>query len=126
MHKKKPSIRQLDITNYETEMILGYCDFEKLKKRKVSVSVSLRFSEKNDACGSDDLDDTVCYAELTNFIDKTLGNSEFCLIERTAGFLYDRISEYLKDETILKYVKITKINPPIKNLESASFICSDW
>jgi dihydroneopterin aldolase len=119
-------IKQLDVSNYETYIILGNNDCEKLEKRKVIVDVSLRFLEKNDACSSDDLQETVCYSSLLNFVDEKLKDANFNLVEKASQFLYDEISKYLNDETILTRVKVTKPSPPVENLGSAAFVCSDW
>ncbi|MDR1982703.1 MAG: dihydroneopterin aldolase [Holosporaceae bacterium] len=119
-------IKQLNITNYETYFVLGNNSSEKRKKRKVIINVSLRFPEKNDACNSDSVDDTVCYSQLLAFIDEKLQNAQFNLLERATQFLYEAISEYLNTPSILKRVEIMKPRPPVKNLLDASFICSDW
>jgi dihydroneopterin aldolase len=121
-----PMIRQLNIANYETHIVLGNNEYEKHEKRKIIIDISLRFSEKVNACLSDDIDDTVCYAKLINFLEDKLQNAKFNLIERTVQFLYDEISAHLNDESIQKHIKVAKISPPIENLESVSFICSDW
>jgi dihydroneopterin aldolase len=118
-------IKQLNITGYETCVILGNEDFERREKCRVMIDVSLRFSEENEACKSDNLDDTVCYSNLVIFIEEKLECTEFYLLERITRFLYDEISKNL-GSNVLKYVKVTKIAPPVENLESASFICSDW
>jgi dihydroneopterin aldolase len=118
-------IRQLDIRDYEVYAILGNDAEEKLKKRKVNICISLRFSKKNIACRTDNIENTICYVALVNFLDDKLQNAEFNLIEKMAQFLYDEISAYLNDASILKYVQVTKV-APIKNLGSASFICADW
>jgi dihydroneopterin aldolase len=118
-------IKQLDM-DYETYIVLGNNDFEQQKKRKIIINVSLRFLKKNNACRSDDINDTICYSQLIDFINQKLQNAKFNLIEKAVKFLYDEITEYLNDETILKSIKITKPDPPVENLKSAAFICSEW
>jgi dihydroneopterin aldolase len=119
-------IRQLNIIDYKTYFTLGNEDSEKFVKRRVIINISLRFLEKNNACISDNVDETVCYSQLLNFIDEKLENAKFNLLERAAQFLYEIISEYLNDASVLRRVEIIKSYPPVKNLQSASFICSDW
>ncbi|MDR2645566.1 MAG: dihydroneopterin aldolase [Holosporaceae bacterium] len=118
-------IRQLNIANYETYVILGNDPVEKLEKRNVNVHISLRFSQNNIACRTDNIENTICYAALVNFLDDKLRNAEFNLIEKMAQFLYDEISAYLNNASILKHVQVTKV-APVKNLGSASFVCADW
>jgi dihydroneopterin aldolase len=119
-------LRRLEISDYETRIFLGNNEDEKLERRKVIISISLIFSEKNDACGSDDLGGTVCYSKLLNFVNEKLKDASFNLMERIAQYLYDEISKYLNDVKILKRIEIKKPSPPVENLKSASFICSDW
>jgi dihydroneopterin aldolase len=120
-------MRQLDIVNYEIYVILGNDDCERKDRRRIIADISLRFTDKNDACRSDDLGETVCYANLMDFLEEKLRHTQFHLLERITQFLYDEISVYLGNKTdVLKYVRVTKIDPPVENLKSASFICSDW
>jgi dihydroneopterin aldolase len=119
-------IRQLSISNYETYIFLGNDDEEKNAKRQIIIDVSLRFSQKNNACCSDNIDQTICYSKLIDFIEEKLHGASFNLIEKVAQFLYDEISEYLNDMSISKRIKVIKTSPPVKNLPSVSFTCSDW
>ncbi|MDR0632512.1 MAG: dihydroneopterin aldolase [Holosporaceae bacterium] len=119
-------IRQLNISNYETWIILGNDDEEKNAKRSVIIDINIRFSQENNACCSDDIDQTVCYSKLINFIEKKLQGANFNLVEKVSKFLYDEISVYLNDKSVLKRIKVVKTSPPIKNLSSVSFTCSDW
>jgi FolB domain-containing protein len=121
-----PMIKQLDINNYRIDFIIGDNEEEKHEKVAVIVNISMRFMEDNLSCYSDKLDDTVCYSALTKFLEDKLKNSNFNLIERATQFIYDAISEYINDKNVQKKVELIKANPVCKNLQSASFICSDW
>lgn len=118
--------RQLNINNYKTYFVLGNNENEKTEKRKVIINISLRFSDRNASCYSDDLKDTVCYSGLLAFLESKLRNSRFNLIEKATQFIYEAICEYINDSDILKRVEIIKENPPVKDLSSASFVISDW
>ena len=119
-------IRQLNLSNFETYFILGCVDFEKNEKRRVLLNISIRFCDDVEACENDALDDTICYASLALFINEKLENASFNLIERAAQFLYAEITNYLGDKKYMKSVEVIKPQPPVTNLESASFVCSDW
>jgi dihydroneopterin aldolase len=119
-------VMQLNINHHQTYFILGNEAAEKLEKREVVLNISLRFREENNACYSDDLADTICCHELVNFLERKLEGRQFNLIERVARFLYEEISIFLKDENVLKRVEVIKPEPPLKNVESVSFSCSDW
>ena len=118
--------RQLNINNYKTYFVLGNNENEKTAKREVIINISLRFSDRNASCYSDDLKDTVCYSELLTFLESKLRNSSFNLIEKATQFIYEAISEYTNDSGIQKRVEVVKENPPVKDLSSASFVISDW
>jgi len=119
-------IRQLNLNNYETKFILGNNKDEKLEKRPVVINISFRFLDDISACYNDDVSDTVCYSSLLNFLEKKLENTDFNLVERAAQYIYDAVSEYIKNERILKRVEVIKPDPPQKNLKISSFVCSDW
>ncbi|MDR3186893.1 MAG: dihydroneopterin aldolase [Holosporaceae bacterium] len=120
------AVRQLNINHHQTYFILGNEALEKLEKRRVIINVSLRFPEKNLACHSDNLADTVCCSELVELMEQKLKGRKFNLVERVAQFLYEEISIFLKNDDILKRVEVIKPAPPVKNVESVSFCCSDW
>ena len=100
------------------------------------LNVSILF--KNDvvvkACENDELENTICYSTLLKYISAKLDSAQFNLIERAAQFLYELIKNYVYEKfsenkidkkNILIRVEVIKPNP-MKNLESSSFICSDW
>lgn len=118
-------IRQLNINNYETHFILGHNPCEKMEKRRVILNINIRFLDNIFACHDDRLDNTICYSSLLSLIEERLKNVDFNLIERAAQCLYDTIFERLKNDKIM--IRVEVIKPvPIENLESSSFICSDW
>ncbi|GHT93759.1 dihydroneopterin aldolase [Alphaproteobacteria bacterium] len=120
-------IRQLNINNYETYLALGNDEHERRKWRPVVININLRFPDDFSACGDDNIEGTVCYYSLLDFIDKKLGNEEFRLIERVAEYVYEAVSEYVGCSNVLKRVEVIKPRPiSDKNLGSSSFICSDW
>ena len=124
---------QLNINNFETYFILGNNPEEKLEKRKVVINIAIRFPESRvSACDSDDLRDTVSYSGLLKFILQKLQSAQFNLIEKACGFLYEIVSDYVKNQLaadsqkFLLRVEVIKPRLSSKNLESASFVCSDW
>lgn len=119
-------IRQLNINGYETHFILGKNVYEKVEKRPVILNISIRFLENLIACENDNIDDTVCYSSILDFIEKKLKNANFNLIERVAQYVYDIIFTYLKGNNVMIRVEVIKPRPSTKNLESSSFIYSDW
>jgi FolB domain-containing protein len=123
-------IRQLNINNYETFLVLGNDLEEKLAPRRVVINISIRFSADVCAYRSDHIDDAICYSSLLIFLEKKLNNANFNLIERAAQYLYDTLvkylSEYLKEGFSIRVEVVKPLPLPNQRLESASFICSDW
>lgn len=131
---------QLNIKNFETYFVLGNNPDEKLGKRRVMLNISIRFPENAvTACSNDNLSDTICYSALLEFISEKLQAAEFNLIEKACGFLYKIVSDYVKNWAAEKFsadnvngkkflirVEVEKPAPPVENLQSASFVCSDW
>jgi dihydroneopterin aldolase len=119
-------IKQLNVNGFKFFLVLGYNQSEKFQKSPIIININLRFSEDVSACKNDKIEHTVCYSSLLNFISRKLENKTFNLVECVAQFVYDEISDYLNNDKILKRVEVIKSSTPIANLESASFICSDW
>jgi FolB domain-containing protein len=124
-------IRQLNIVDYETHFILGNDEHEKRSPRPVILDIGIRFvGDALPACDSDDLNDTICYSNLLEFLEKNLKNRRFNLLERAAQYVHDVVSEYIGKTTpmgkIMIRVEVKKANSLPKNCGSTSFICSDW
>ena len=143
---------QLNINGYHSRFILGNNPEEKIEKTEVIINISFRFICENRSCETDNLEDTICYAELLKFIDRKLLNARFNLIEKAASFVFESLEEYLEQhhskleanrpQKTLKKVEIIKLKPDIcccppeqrakvpnefqAYLESASFVISDW
>lgn len=118
-------LKELHLNNYEAEFILGNNDSEKYSSRAVIVNIWIRFNDRNDACSSDNLCDTICYSSLIKFLEEKLRGVNFNLIEYASKFVYDAIGEFVKNESVLKRVEIVK-KKPLNKLQSATFLCSDW
>ncbi|GHU11354.1 hypothetical protein FACS189449_02650 [Alphaproteobacteria bacterium] len=120
-------IRQLSISHYEAHLILGNDEHERRTRRPVIININLRFPDDFPACGDDNIEGTVCYCSLLNFIEKNLEDKKFWLIERVAEYLYEIVSEYVGRSNVLKKIEVIKPHPiSDKSLESSSFVCSDW
>jgi FolB domain-containing protein len=128
-------IRELNINNFKTELILGNNSEEKCLRRPVVIKIGLRFEQSDSlgcpACFSDDLNDTICYAALTGMLSEKLEQSQFNLAERAAQYIYDEILDFIKKSGLAERatIRVVLIKPnPLgaENPESISFICSDW
>lgn len=121
---------QLNINNYRIYFVLGNNENEKLEKREVIVNISLRFLNENLSCKSDNLKDTICYEAFLKFLELKLRELNVNLIEKAARLVYDAVGAYAGSSgvrnKIQRRIEIVKQNPLVKNLESASFVISDW
>jgi FolB domain-containing protein len=122
----KPLEQELKINGLKVAFVLGNNKSEKLVKRSVIFNFTLRFGYDNKACYSDGLNDTVCYSGLAKAIRLGFEGKSFNLIEHAAQFAYQVAGEYLCNTNILKRVEVVKIFPELSELQSASFIYSDW
>ena len=102
---------------------LGVGNEERNIKQKVKVSFKLFYKATPSGCSSDNLNDTICYSEISEIIRKYCHDKEFKLLE----FLCKEI--YLQIKTLapagVKVWVITEKNPPMYNVETTSFEYTD-
>jgi dihydroneopterin aldolase len=81
----------------------------------VDLDLAVRFRVLPDACASDRLEDTVCYAELIEAARKTCAGREFHLLERLAHELFARLRDLVPADAEL-WLRATKLRPPVEGL----------
>jgi dihydroneopterin aldolase len=111
--------------------VLGNNPDEKNHQRKILINVAIRIPNAvYPACISDQLDQTVCYADMANFIDGVFAKKKFNLLEKASQFLYDELFIYLRrcitDVHLQQRVEIRKPSPFHDRRGDVSFVCSDW
>jgi 7,8-dihydroneopterin aldolase/epimerase/oxygenase len=91
----------------------------------VRFDVKVRFESLPLACMTDDLKDTVCYAELGERIKKICQMTEYRLIERLGWDTFQELKTLLPSGALL-WLKIHKERPPIPyENEGSSFVLGD-
>lgn len=75
----------------------------------------MRFRVLPDACASDRLEDTVCYAELIEAARKACAGREFALVERLAHQLFLALRPLVPPGADL-WLRATKLRPPVEGL----------
>lgn len=108
---------------------LGCGAEERRNPQPVDVDLAFRFKEAPVGCETDELADTVCYAELSERLASYCEGKEFKLVESLAAQLF-RVAketlarEYSDGELTLR---VTKLHPPVPNLNGGvAFTIGEW
>lgn len=123
MRLTKPEYNQIKLNDLCLDVHLGWPEEERRHKQEISVSISLKFLSMPSSCETDDLQGTVCYAELIQGIAAHCEGKTYKLIEHLAYDIYQQIKSR---HAIDCRVSVSK-QPPIKHLRGgAVFACGDW
>lgn len=89
------------IRDLRLKCIIGIFEWERKKKQKVIINVTI-YTDLSKACKSDDIKDSVDYKQIKNNIIKLVQKSKFFLIERLAS----EITETCLEDKRVKQVKV--------------------
>jgi dihydroneopterin aldolase len=106
----------LDIEAIRLNVRLGCEPAERAVPQPVEIKLAIRFAALPAACWTDELGDTVCYAELATLAREHCARREFRLIERLALELHGLVRDRLPSGARLG-LTVTKLAPPIAELE---------
>lgn len=98
---------RLQINSLILNLHLGWTKEEKITRQRVLLDLDLRFATPPDACQSDKLDDTLCYAKLLETIRNKLDSVRISLVEHLAKYIYDQIKMLAPRQSLLQ-VRVTK------------------
>lgn len=114
-----PTLRRartrLEVPAIRLDVRLGCEAPERAIPQPVDLSLVIDFATPPDACASDTLADTVCYAELAAAVREHCTAREFRLIERMAAELREVVRARLPHDAGLVLV-VTKLAPPVPGL----------
>ncbi len=120
-----PPFSALSLNNLRLQVKLGYGEEERKNLQFVRFDIRIRFETLPPGCFSDQLQQTVCYAELSEHLTR-ICLKEYHLIEHLGWTAFSHLKSHLP-KTLKLWIKVTKENPPISNLqEGASFALGDW
>lgn len=109
---------RLSINDLRLWANLGNSVEEQANPQPISIYIQLSFLNKPLACTTDNLSDSVCYAEIVELIRNITQNKTFNLLEHLTNYLDTEIYQYL--EKISPNVKlkiiVTKLSPPVPNI----------
>ncbi|MCC8370283.1 MAG: dihydroneopterin aldolase [Rickettsia endosymbiont of Stiretrus anchorago] len=98
---------------------LGCGSEEKHHAQPVEININLIFPTPPLATQTDNIDDTICYAETVRLIQKLCQENRFNLIEHLAARIYDIIYHDLiktKSEKVFLKVTVTKLKSPVSGV----------
>ncbi|MEO5970377.1 MAG: dihydroneopterin aldolase [Bdellovibrionia bacterium] len=116
----------VSIAGLRLKVRLGCGEAERQVPQYVSFDAEVRFKQPPKGCLTDRLEETVCYAEMSEKIRALCEQNEFHLIEKLGWDVYSAIKEILPAATELK-IRVTKEKPPVPDLHGGSvFVLGDW
>src|ERR1700677_4995145 len=116
---------ELSVNEISAQVSLGCTAEERAVLQEVRVSLNLVFLNKPKACATDLLDDTVCYAKLTDGVLKVCSEKSYQTVEHMASRIFEELRKTMPQDVKLQ-VKMHKLNPPLPNLKGGVFFtCGD-
>ena len=111
-----PAVRtRLEVPAIRLDVRLGCEADERAVPQPVDLALTIDFATAPDACRTDDLAGTVCYAEVTALAREYCSPREFRLIERLAAELRDVVRARLPHDAGL-VLSVAKVAPPVPGL----------
>ncbi len=107
----------LSVNEYSFFCSLGCSSDERAQLQEVRASVKIEFSRLPQVCLSDELVDTVCYADLCSAIKKVAEAKSFKTVEHLSHEIHLRIRQIIPEEHRW-YLAVQKVKPPIDGLKN--------
>lgn len=111
---KKKCYATLFIRRLELQVNLGWRKKERNQEQAIELDLDIRFPKLPKACITDNLDDTICYAQLIEAIRNSIATKNFKLIEHLSAEIYTIAKAHLPKQSKLN-VRLTKY-PNIEGL----------
>jgi dihydroneopterin aldolase len=105
---------------------LGCSESERATPQEVRLTVELRFEGAPKAIFSDDLNETICYAKISEALKKRLQSREYKLIEKMAADAFETVYEFSQAQAQIG-IAVHKVRPPVEFLKGGSWYkCGDF
>lgn len=105
----------LEIPAIRLAVRLGCEAAERAAPQAVDLALGIDFAAPPDACATDELAGTVCYASLAEHVRAFCAAREFRLVERLAAELREVVRTHLPRDARLA-LTVTKVAPPVPGL----------
>ncbi len=116
---------QLTLHGLRLPVHLGCSAEERLRPQFVRFDVTVRFSSLPEGCETDRLEQTVCYARLSEILSNVCQAREYQLIEKLGWDAFRAVREIIPTQDQLT-LNVVKERPPVASLEGgASFTISE-
>jgi 7,8-dihydroneopterin aldolase/epimerase/oxygenase len=113
--KTSSPFSRLSLHRIELSVHLGWPEEERATKQLVLLDLDIDFAKSPKACETDELNDTLCYADLITHLHYKLATTSFRLIEHLSYEIYQLIKPHLPKNARLR-LHLTKY-PPIPSLK---------
>jgi dihydroneopterin aldolase len=117
----------LTLNGLRLKVKLGCGEEERQVPQFVRFDVRLRFSSPPRGCFSDNLEETTCYAQLSDQLHQICDQGEYLLIEKLGWKAFVALKRIIAPTSQL-WLRVTKEKPPIADplQDGASFCIGDW
>ena len=112
----------LSLEQLKVPVFLGVSQAERKTKQTIEINLTIWFTELPKACHTDQLEDTICYAQLIDMIKNFCLKKPFCLIEYLGYELY----KFLKKTITCSHINLEiRKKPMIHGLWRSIFSLKD-
>ena len=115
---------RMRVNNFSVQTHLGCTEKERADTQEVLLSAYMQFKEPLLGEKTDDLKQTVCYAEICAELKSVAQNGEYQLVEKLARDCVQRLKQ--KYPTALVQMSAHKLHPPVQGLTGGvEYTCGD-
>lgn len=99
------------ISDLSLKVRLGCSTEERSKPQEIRVTLDLRFRSAPIGATSDQLQDTICYVDLSRALRNHVEQNEFQLLEKLTHDFYELLSGFISEHAELA-IEVHKVLPP--------------
>lgn len=126
-NEHKPTVCALRIEELVLYVHLGCTVEERFATQEIRISVEFRFESLPKGAVTDNLDDTICYAKVTQVLREHCETREFNLVERIGYECFSLLCELTQKQSLAIGLHVHKVSPPVKGLAKGThFSCGDF
>lgn len=103
---------------------LGCAEEERVHPQLVSINIELEFKNMPLALDTDNINDTICYLEISKSIQELCKSKHFNLIEHMSMKIHETVSKTLhSNKGLISSIKVSlhKVSPPVPGLHGGVY-----